>query len=184
MSSVTAEEVRFRWGGPVWFQARRTRCDGFVVRLSRSRHSQFGSESGLGSYSRVPGAEIVELHPSEAGVSLTLRIGSRKQLSRIALRELPDSGNASVIGDRGDVESPSETAAVILSDLTDAQLESVRWRVTHVHEVLTGHRSGHPEFAGTDGPRGGGATALMGPHPPALGVKRNVACTLATVRES
>lgn len=98
-------------------------------------------------------AEVVELHPGESGVSATLRIGSRRRLSRIALRELLDGRKARVISDHDDAESPSDAAAVILADLTDAELKSVRSRTEHVREVLTGHRSGHPEFAQSDEPR-------------------------------
>ncbi len=108
-------------------------------------------------------AEVVELHPSNAGMSLTLRIGSRKRLSRISLRELFDSGSARIVDDRIDVDRPPEAVAVVLAELTDVELDTVRSRAAHVREVMTGYRSGHPELAGANEPR-----TAFDPHLPLM----------------
>ncbi|ORX04155.1 helix-turn-helix domain-containing protein [Mycolicibacillus trivialis] len=98
-------------------------------------------------------AEVVELHPGDTGVSLTLRVGPGKRLSRISLRELLDGGRARIVDDRIDVDGQPDAAAVILAELTDLELDTARTRAAHVREVLTGYRSGHPELAAHDEPR-------------------------------
>ena len=99
-------------------------------------------------------AEVVELSTTRSGVHVTLRVGtSGQQLTRLGLRELLDGDRARVISEEPDSDGPADPAGVILSDLSEAELESVRIRAAHVREVLSGYRSGHPELAGPGEPR-------------------------------
>lgn len=111
---------------------------------------------GLGTHLIYEGesAEVIELSTAATGVHVTLRVGSSgQQLVRTSLRELLDGGRARVISAEEYGDRPADPAAVILSDLSEAELESVRTRAAHVREVLSGYRSGHPELAGPGEPR-------------------------------
>lgn len=66
-------------------------------------------------------ADVVELHPAESGVDLTLRIGTDRQRAvRIGVRELLDGGRARLIDDDLDSDDQTDPANVILGGLPDA----------------------------------------------------------------
>lgn len=99
-------------------------------------------------------ADVVELHPAESGIDLTLRVGADRQRAvRIGVRELLDGGRARLIDDDPDSDDQTDPANVILGSLSDVEMEEVRTRAMHVREVLTGYRSGHAELAGQGEPR-------------------------------
>ncbi|WP_204805769.1 Mu transposase C-terminal domain-containing protein [Mycobacterium riyadhense] len=109
-------------------------------------------------------ADVVELHPAQSGIDLTLRIGAdRKRAVRIGVRELLDGGRARLIDDDMDSDDQTDPASVILGGLSDVEMEAVRTRATHVREVLTGYRSGHVELAGEGEPR-----PQFDPHRPVM----------------
>ena len=58
-----------------------------------------------------------------------------------------------MIADCPATEDEAEPAAVVLGELTEAELAELRARAEHVREVLTGYRSGDAELARSDEPR-------------------------------
>ena len=112
---------------------------------------------GVGTHLIYDGeaADVVELQPTKSGLDVTLRIGANgKRAVRISMRELLDGGRARIIGDDVDTGEPSDAASIILANLSEVEMETVRTRAAHVREVLTGYRSGHAELAGHGEPRG------------------------------
>ncbi|KXO96132.1 helix-turn-helix domain-containing protein [Tsukamurella pseudospumae] len=98
--------------------------------------------------------EIVELAAPRGNVEVLGR-GAAGQYMRIALVELLASARGRIIPTDAGVASSDlrESAGVILSVLSAAELQQVTDRAGHVREVLTGYRSGNEETAAKGEPR-------------------------------
>ncbi|MEV5720545.1 helix-turn-helix domain-containing protein [Amycolatopsis mediterranei] len=98
---------------------------------------------------------VVELVITQAGNEVVLRHATGRLTARLALRELLVSDRVTLIPDSsGETERVlAEPATVVLSELSEVELQQVRERAAHVREVLTGYRAGSAELAVTGEPR-------------------------------
>lgn len=115
-----------------------------------------GVRIGVGTRFRLDGetVEITELFPTSAGNEVLLKDAAGR-FTRMSVRELLVSERAVVIpdGPGPSPDGPLETAAAVLSQLTDAERAAVLERAAHIREVLYGYRSGSPELAAAGEPR-------------------------------
>lgn len=97
--------------------------------------------------------QIVEITYAANGAQVV--VSGAGNVRRMALRELLDETRARLIptedGPAGGDEH--ETAAAVLAQASEAELDAMRCKAAHVREVLTGYRSGTAEFARSDEPR-------------------------------
>ncbi|MGY1947657.1 helix-turn-helix domain-containing protein [Nocardia asiatica] len=101
-------------------------------------------------------AEVIEMHTSEAGNELVLRVGSSgRRLVRVASWEALASHRAQFISDSPGPASddPGLPASIALDNLSDEDKRVVGERAAHVREVLSGYRSGSAELAAAGEPR-------------------------------
>ncbi|WP_086764447.1 helix-turn-helix domain-containing protein, partial [Streptomyces griseiscabiei] len=115
-----------------------------------------GARVGVGTRFRYDGetVEMVEMAATTAGNEVVLR-DSRGRLLRLSLKELLFSDRAAVIPDQPGPEADDveEIASVVLDQLQEGERLQVLERAAHVRELLTGFRSGSPEWAHDGEPR-------------------------------
>ncbi|WP_328765376.1 MULTISPECIES: helix-turn-helix domain-containing protein [unclassified Streptomyces] len=118
--------------------------------------SRAGARVGVGTRFRYDGetVEVVEMVPTTVGNEVALKDG-RGRMLRLSLNELLFSDRAVIIPDGPGpaADDPEEIASVVLGQLNEAERRKLLDRAEHVREVLTGYRSGTPEFARDDEPR-------------------------------
>lgn len=115
-----------------------------------------GVRVGVGTRFQYDGeiVEVVETATTTAGMEVVLKDG-RADLRRISVEELMFSDRAAIVPEAagpatGDLD---ELASVVLAQLDKAGRNRLLERAEHVREVLTGYRSGYPEFAREGEPR-------------------------------
>ncbi|MDX1873309.1 Mu transposase C-terminal domain-containing protein [Mycolicibacterium sp. 120266] len=99
--------------------------------------------------------EVTELLPSAAGTVVVVRYSRTQRVAQLAVKEIFGGERVRILsGNPGpSADDPIELPAVVLSNLTAPERETVLERAAHLHEMLTGYRSGHPETANADEPR-------------------------------
>jgi hypothetical protein len=111
---------------------------------------------GVGTRLKYDGEVVTveEMFGSAAGNEVLVRDGPGRRF-RLSLREVLASGRAAVIpeGPGPASDDPRETTSVVLAQLTDEELDAVRERAAHIHEVLYGFRSGSDELPAPGEPR-------------------------------
>ncbi|MFD9966618.1 helix-turn-helix domain-containing protein [Streptomyces sp. NPDC059011] len=120
--------------------------------------SRAGTRVGVGTRFRYDGetVEVVEMAATTAGNEVVLKDG-RGRLLRLSLKELLFSDRAAISpdGPGPSANDDEEIASVVLGQLDSAARAKVLERAEHVREVLTGYRSGTPEFAYAGEPQPG-----------------------------
>ncbi|MEN2420541.1 helix-turn-helix domain-containing protein [Streptomyces rimosus] len=120
--------------------------------------SRAGTRVGVGTRFRYDGeaVEVVEMAATTAGNEVVLKDG-RGRLLRLSLKELLFSDRAAISPDSPgpSANDDEEIASVVLGQLDSAARAKVLERAEHVREVLTGYRSGTPEFAQAGEPQPG-----------------------------
>ncbi|MEZ0053767.1 transposase InsO family protein [Mycobacterium sp. MAA66] len=100
--------------------------------------------------------EIIETRTDEygGGTRLTVKNPARDEVFCVSCNALlTDSRRYRPVEPDPDNEAPEDVAATILSSLDERTLQEISERAGHIRELLTGHRSGSAETAGTDEPR-------------------------------
>jgi transposase InsO family protein len=100
--------------------------------------------------------EVAELHAGRLGIETVLRsCRGPGGIVRVTLQDLLTSRRASLIADTPGVsaDDAGDPADVVLSTMSETERVTVAERAAHIHEVLTGYRSGAVELAAPDEPR-------------------------------
>lgn len=99
--------------------------------------------------------DVVQLRSTPKGPEVIASNGL--EVMHVALKELLQSSRARLIPteDGPSADDEQETAAMMLAQLSKAELKTVRERAAHVREVLTGFRRGSEHIKEPDEPRPG-----------------------------
>ncbi|MGV0680334.1 transposase [Mycolicibacterium fortuitum] len=99
--------------------------------------------------------EVTELLPSASGTAVVVRFSRTQRVAQLTVKEIFGGERVRILSANPgpSADDPIELPAVVLSNLTAPERETVLERAAHLHEMLTGYRSGHPETANADEPR-------------------------------
>jgi transposase InsO family protein len=99
--------------------------------------------------------EIVEMHPTAAGIEAVLKGIRTKHVLRMSVGELLAGDRAEVLSDKAGPSSddPFDPPGLVLSNLAESERRHILERAAHLREVLTGYRSGNAETAIVGEPR-------------------------------